>query len=178
MGSPDTARPRGSLWARLVDAFHGRDTAAPAPPAVPPAVPFNSLEWRVDPDTETWWHLPPPSPAGMQEVQVCAPDGYDFARLVWKVCEPCRLGLVLKIRVTEPWQRHGYGSRMVRFALRGRDGYAWTTTPQSDDGRAFFPAIAATAGVDLPPGRHVCEHMEARGLKLPGPARPLDPPPQ
>ncbi|MFI8984649.1 hypothetical protein ACIG63_06090 [Streptomyces antimycoticus] len=48
VGSPNTARPRGSLWTRLVDAFHGRDAAAPTPSAAP-----NSLERRDDPDTET-----------------------------------------------------------------------------------------------------------------------------
>ncbi|GHI27088.1 hypothetical protein Shyd_84590 [Streptomyces hydrogenans] len=66
----------------------------------------NSLEWRVDPDTD----LVAPAtvvPAGMQEVQVRAPDGYDFARLVWQVCDLCRLGLVAKIRVTRPWQHTG-----------------------------------------------------------------------
>ncbi len=78
----------------------------------------------------------------MQEVRAKAPDEYDFARLVWQACALCRLGMIVKIRVTGPWQRHGYNSRMVRFALRGRDGYAWTTTPQSEDAQAFFPAFA------------------------------------
>ncbi|CQR59571.1 Hypothetical Protein sle_01090 [Streptomyces leeuwenhoekii] len=56
MGSPNTARPGGSLWTRLVDAFHGRDTPAPTPPAVP----WNSLEWRVDPEyrSERWSKVP------------------------------------------------------------------------------------------------------------------------
>ncbi len=53
----------------------------------------------------------------------------------------CRLGLIVKIRVTGPWQRHGYGSRMVRFTLQGPDGFRWTTTPQSEDARAIFPVI-------------------------------------
>lgn len=171
MGSPSTARPRG-LWTRLVDAFHGRDAAAPAPSVAP-----NSLEWRVDPDTETWWHVPPGTPAGMQEIQACAPDGYDFARLVWQACEECRLGLIVKIRVTGPWQRHGYGSRMVRFALHDRDGYDWTTTPQSEDARAFFPALTESTGVEFPRQAHLCEHMEARGPRQFGKSQRLDGPP-
>ncbi|WP_331736673.1 hypothetical protein OG426_55140 (plasmid) [Streptomyces canus] len=171
MGSANTARPRGSLWARLVDAFHGRDTAAPA-------VPPNSLEWRVDPDTETWWYKPPGAPAGFQEIQALAPDGYDFARLVWQACETCRLGIIVKIRVTEPWQRHGYGSRMVRFALRGRDGYNWTTTPQSEDARAFFPALTLSTGVAFPRQAHRCEHMRAGEARHFERAQPIDPPPR
>ncbi|AWW35372.1 hypothetical protein DN051_40260 [Streptomyces cadmiisoli] len=171
MGSPNPARPRVSLWTRMVDAFHGRDTAAPAPSVAP-----NSLEWRVDPDTETWWHVPPGGPAGMQEIRASAPDGYEFARLVWQACEVCRLGLIVKIRVTGPWQRHGYGSRMVRFALHGRDGYAWTTTPQSEDARAFFPALTASTGVAFPRQAQRCEHMRARAPRHSQPKRRLDPP--
>lgn len=172
MGSPNTARPRGRLWVRLTDAFRGREAAAPTP-----VVALNSLEWRVDPDTETWWHLPPGGPAGLQEIRACAPDGYDFARLVWQSCEGCRLGLIAKIRVTGPWQRHGYGSRMVRFALRGRDGYRWTTTPQSEDAQAFFPALTESTGVAFPRKAELCEHMRAREPRHSQPGQRLDPPP-
>lgn len=87
----------------------------------------------------------------MQEVRAKAPDEYDFARLVRQACALCRPGMIVKIRVTGPWQRHMYNSRMVRLALRGRDGYAWTTTPQSEDAQAFFPAFAASTGVAFPP---------------------------
>ncbi|MET9347690.1 hypothetical protein [Streptomyces termitum] len=170
MGAPNTARPRGSLWSRLVDVFHGRDTAV--------AAPFNSLEWKADPATETWYHLPPSAPAGMQEIQAREPDGYDFARLVWQSCAVCRLGLIRKIRVTGPWQRHGYGSRMVRFALRGCDGYRWTTTPQSEDARAFFPVLTASTGVAFPRDSELCEHMRAREPRFSRPGQRLDPPPE
>ncbi len=98
----------------------------------------------------------------MQEIQACAPDGFDFARLVWQACEVCRLGLIVKIRVTGPWQRHGYGSRMVRFALQGRDGYRWTTTPQSEDARAFFPALTEATGMAFL-GKHIRANACGRG---------------
>lgn len=39
---------------------------------------------------------------------------------------------------------------MLRFALRGRDGYAWTTTPQSEYARVFVPVLAAATGVEFP----------------------------
>ncbi|WP_329529661.1 hypothetical protein [Streptomyces sp. NBC_01462] len=171
MDNRTPARTGVSLWARLVDAFYGRHT-----PAVQ-AVPFNSPEWEVDPDTETWWHLPPNTPAGMQEIRACAPDGYDFARLVWQACEVCCLGLIVKIKVTGPWQRHGYGSRMVRFALRDREGYRWTTTPQSEDARAFFPVITKATGVAFPREHHLCGHMQAGGPRHSRPSQQLDPPP-
>ncbi|MGW1037842.1 hypothetical protein ACWD4Z_37360 [Streptomyces antibioticus] len=165
--------PRGSLWQRLADAFHGRDTAPPA--RLKP--PFNSLEWKVDPANETWHHRAPKTPAGMQEITACAPDGYDFARLVWQSCAACRLGLILKIRVTETWQRHGYASRMVRFALRDCEGYRWTTTPQSQDAQAFFPALTEVTGVAFPRDAELCEHMRLRGPREARPEQLLDPPP-
>ncbi|MFZ3573904.1 hypothetical protein ACOKM5_43040 [Streptomyces sp. BH097] len=168
------ARTRRSWWGRLADTLRGRDTAAPAASAVP----FNSPEWKVDPDTEDWCYLPPSSPAGQQEIQVCAPDGYDFARLVWQACEQCRLGLILKIRVTGPWQRHGYGSRMVCLALLGCDGYRWTTTPQFEDGRSFFPALTETTGVAFSPHSELCEHMKLRERRHAHPQQQIDPPPR
>ncbi|MER7539522.1 hypothetical protein ABTX77_32765 [Streptomyces sp. NPDC097704] len=171
VGSPRAARRGGSLWTRLTGAF--REAGTPAPVVAP-----NSLEWRVDPDTETWWRLPPIAPAGMQEIQVRVPDGYDFARLVWQVCDLCRLGLVAKIRVTGLWQHHGYGTRMVRFALRSRGGYSWSTTPQSEDGKAFFPVVAEAMGMALPAQPHRCEHMRAREPRFSVPAQRIDPPPR
>ncbi len=163
------ARPR-SLWSRLVDAFHGRDIAASAAPPRP-----TTTGWVVDPDTEDWSYQPPSTPAGFQTIYVCQPDGYDFARLVWQVCDECRIGLIAKIRVTGPWQRHGYASRMVRLALRDCDGYSWTTTPQSELGRAFFPAATAATGVNFPAQAHLCEHMRAREPRQSLAHEPLDP---
>ncbi|MFF6888706.1 hypothetical protein ACFY9F_36650 [Streptomyces sp. NPDC012421] len=147
-------------------------------PAPVPEVAPNSREWRVAPDTETWWHQPPVVPAGMQEVQVRAPDGYDFARLVWQVCDPCRLGLIAKIRVTRPWQHHGYGTRMMRLALNGRGGHSWSTTPQSEDGKAFFPVVGSAMNVALPGQSVQCEHMRAKEPRFSVPAQQIDPPPQ
>ncbi|MGX1025474.1 GNAT superfamily N-acetyltransferase [Streptomyces ambofaciens] len=166
MNTPHGPRSGRWLWPRLTGDHHGRPSAAPA---APPSTP----EWRVDPDTETWWHQPPASPAGLQEIQARTPDGYDFARLVWQTCATCRLGLIAKIRVTGPWQRHGYASRMVRFALRNCDGYTWTTTPQSDDARAFFPALTETTGTAFPPHPRLCPHMQARGPRRLAPWQPI-----
>ncbi|MFE6023477.1 hypothetical protein ACFQ6O_44610 [Streptomyces sp. NPDC056441] len=157
----------------MTDAFHGRDTAAPAAPPLPA-----QTGWVVDPDTEDWSYQPPSTPAGFQRLYVRQPDGYDFARLVWQVCDECRIGLIAKIRVTGPWQRHGYGSRMVRLALRDCDGYHWTTTPQSEFARAFFPAVTAATGVDFPAQTHLCEHMRAREPRHFEDSRPLTPPPR
>ncbi|MFF3275960.1 hypothetical protein ACFYWU_34230 [Streptomyces chrestomyceticus] len=104
MDSANTARPRGSLWARLVDAFHGRDTAAPSPPAVP----FGSLEWRVDPDTETWVILRLTQP---QATQVWADRGYAGDLVDWA---RERLWLTLHI-VSRPKGAKGFVVPRTRY---------------------------------------------------------------
>jgi hypothetical protein len=121
--------------------------------------------------------MPPTIPAGYQQIKVCRSDGYDFARLVWQACAECELGLIAKIRVTGPWQRHGYGLRMLRRALRGCETYTWTTTPQSEFGRAFFPAMTAVTSVAFPAQAHICEHMRAKE-KMAGPAQIESSPPR
>ncbi len=62
---------------------------------------------------------------------------------------------------------------MVRFALRNCDGYTWTTTPQSDDARAFFPALTETTGTAFPPHPRLCPHMQARGPRRLAPWQPI-----
>lgn len=145
--------------------------------ALAPIAEREKAEWTVDPSTESWWYAPPSTPEGFHEVQVRQQDGYDFARLVWEVCAECEIGLISKIRVTGPWQRQGYGSRMVRFALRGQEAYSWSTTPQSNFGRAFFPVIAETTGVEFPARTELCAHMRERGPYHAAPYQLLDPPP-
>ncbi|MFF7764212.1 hypothetical protein [Streptomyces griseorubiginosus] len=64
---------------------------------------------------------------------------------------------------------------MVRFALSNHDGYSWTTTPQSEDAQAFFPALTAATGVVFPRQMRSCEHMSARPRHSES-ARQIDPP--
>lgn len=109
---------------------------------------------------ESWLYFPPRSDAGFQQLKVCDESGYDFARLVWKVCPACRMGLLAKIRVTDGWTRRGYGTRMVRRAVRGLEAYTWRTTTQSDLGKLFFPSISEATGIEFCVGRG-CEHMRA-----------------
>jgi hypothetical protein len=63
-------------------------------------------------------------------------------------------------RVTDGWTRQGYGTRMVLRALRGHGSYSWGTTPQSDDGRSFFPAVRAVTGAAFEHRLGTCPHMK------------------
>ncbi|MFJ6699829.1 hypothetical protein ACIQM4_27705 [Streptomyces sp. NPDC091272] len=63
-------------------------------------------------------------------------------------------------------------------ALRGRDGYRWTTAPQSQDAQAFFPVLTEATGVAFPWEAHLCEHMRAREPRRLPDRQQLDPPPR
>jgi GNAT superfamily N-acetyltransferase len=158
------AGEQAGLWARLVDALRGRE-------------PGRSME-----EGEVWVYTPPGVPAGYQQLRVCQElAGYDFARLTWQVCGPCQKGLVRKIRVTDRWQRRGYGSRMMMRALRDCETYTWTTTVQSEFGQGFFAALAAATGIDFSPDARACAHMRAarggsRGESRREPPQPYDSP--
>ncbi|MFI0777466.1 hypothetical protein [Streptomyces sp. NPDC021212] len=128
---------------------------------------------RSTEEGEVWMYTPPGVPAGCRQLRVSQePDGEDFARLTWQVCDTCRRGLVRKIRVAERWQRRGYGSRMMMRALRDCETYTWTTTKQSEFGESFFAALAAATGIEFGPGSRACDHMRAaRGATRSEPRR-------
>ncbi|MGW0670675.1 hypothetical protein [Streptomyces sp. NPDC002746] len=112
-------------------------------------------------------YRPQVTDGGYHQLQLQTSDGYDFARLTWLTCSRCRIGLVAKIRVTDLWQRQGYGSRMMRRAMRGYETYTWVTTGQSPQGKQFFPALGETTGAAFTPSAPRCPHMKAvRGAGL------------
>lgn len=136
--------------------------SAPAPDG------YSPLRWRImtwlRPRTQEFWlHYPGRSPAGIQVLKACNRSGYDFAVLWWHACSPCQLGHLARIRVTPEWQRQGYATRMMTWAMRDHDGYEWTTTIQSEDTRAFLPSLRSLVGVrfvDNNDHPRRCEHME------------------
>ncbi|OKH93581.1 hypothetical protein [Streptomyces uncialis] len=52
---------------------------------------------------------------------------------------------------------------MLRYALRGREDYAWTTTVQKAMGKVFFRRMSRSTGVQFGDGRKplLCPHMRA-----------------
>ncbi|MFJ9453849.1 hypothetical protein ACIRST_02110 [Kitasatospora sp. NPDC101447] len=137
------------LVSRLRAAFTGRRDEVDV--AVPDRAP--------EPQQERWLYLPSISDSGWQQIRVVDATGYDFARLTWKICQQCELGLVAKIRVTDGWQRRGYATRMLVRAMRGCESYSRTTS-------AAFTANARQ-----------CQHMRAAPGGGHGPARQEERPP-
>lgn len=88
-------------------------------------------------------------------------DGYDIGRLVWVVCDTCRVGSINKISISPDHHRQDLRRRMIRRALAGSPGCTWQTTHQSPQG-----------GVALPEFGGVCEHLASpTGHRPPPPGR-------
>ncbi|MET9513134.1 GNAT family N-acetyltransferase [Streptomyces flavidovirens] len=138
----------------------------------PPPSGFSERSWTLTtllrPHTEDFWlYYAPRNGAGPEQLRVCERSGYDFARLTWQSCAECRRGHIMKIRVTDEWQRQGYGTRMVLRAMRGCESYTWTTTPQSEDARRFFPALSTVVGTGFPVNGACGHHARGGGYAKP-----------
>ncbi|MFJ2627718.1 hypothetical protein ACIO6T_31030 [Streptomyces sp. NPDC087532] len=119
---------------------------------IPPQSPALPQPW--DTTRETWWYRRSPAPGGHHQIKVVDDTDYAFATLNWRVCHPCRYGLVGRIRVTDRWQRQGYGRLMLQRAMRALTHYTWLTTRQSPHGQQFFPARPGGQ-----PTGALCPHM-------------------
>ncbi|MGW3645540.1 GNAT family N-acetyltransferase [Streptomyces sp. NPDC000878] len=76
-------------------------------------------------------YWPPRRPTGHRDLRMFDRDGYDVGRLVWVVCDACRVGSINKISIDPDYQRQGLGRRLVLRALTDGPGYTWQTTGQS-----------------------------------------------
>ncbi|MCC5480970.1 GNAT family N-acetyltransferase [Streptomyces sp. NPDC059680] len=114
----------------------------------------------------TTWHKevrflywPPPHPPGYRNLQMFDRDGYDIGRLVWVVCDGCRVGSINKISIDPDHQRRGLGRQLIRRTLTDGPGYTWQTTHQSPHAKLFFPALEKELSVALPEYGGVCQHL-------------------
>lgn len=145
--------------------------APPIPESLPP------LRWRWILLTTrhcavrfVYW--PPQHPTGYRNLRMFDRDGYDIGRLVWVVCDACRVGSINKISIDPDHHRQGLGRRMLLRALADGPGYTWQTTHQSPQARQFFPALEEETGIALPAYGGVCTHLSApAGYRAPPPGR-------
>jgi len=115
-------------------------------------------------------YWPPLQPTGYRNLRVFDRDGYDIGRLVWVLCDVCRVGSINKISIDPDHHRQGLRRRMIHRALNDSPSYTWQTTHQSP--QAFFPALEKEWGVALPEFGGVCEHLGSRtGYRPPPPGR-------
>ncbi|UGY92576.1 hypothetical protein [Streptomyces gobiensis] len=104
-----------------------------------------------------------------QVIKVCSRLGHDSATLIWKICHPCRRGVIAKISIVDGWQRQGLGRRLVLRAMQDTDGYHWTTSGQSPMAQKFFPALSQETGAAFTPLAPVCEHIRSARRRFPKP---------
>ncbi|MFE0799591.1 GNAT family N-acetyltransferase [Streptomyces sp. NPDC058812] len=117
-------------------------------------------------------YWPPGRPTGYRNLRMFDRDGYNIGRLVWVVCDPCRIGSINKISIDPDHHRQGLGRRLIRRALADGPGYAWQTTGQSPQAKQFFPALEKELGVALPEYGGVCDHLASPpAFRLPHPER-------
>ncbi|MEU0649153.1 GNAT family N-acetyltransferase [Streptomyces umbrinus] len=117
-------------------------------------------------------YWPPRRPTGHRDLRIFDRDGYDIGRLVWVVCDTCRVGSINKISIDPDCQRQGLGRRMVLRSLADGPGYTWQTTGQSPEAKQFFPALERELGVAFPQYGGVCGHLASPpGYRPPPPGR-------
>lgn len=125
------------------------------------------LSTRHRPVRFVYW--PPRCPTGHRDLRVFDRDGYDIGRLVWVVCDTCRVGSINKISIDPDHHRQGLGRRMIRRALNDGPGYTWQTTGQSPQAQQFFPALEKETGVAFPQYAGVCAHLASPAGYRPSP---------
>jgi hypothetical protein len=67
-------------------------------------------------------------------------------RMLYQVCEECRLGLVGKITTDSAYQGLGIGTRLVLGAFARYPSYAWHTTSQYPASGTFWASRARRTG--------------------------------
>ncbi|MFG2456567.1 GNAT family N-acetyltransferase [Streptomyces sp. NPDC048523] len=82
-----------------------------------------------------------------------------IGQLRFHACPACRTGRILDIWVCDAWQHQGLGRELVHCLLAHRPGYRWSTTLQTQAGRAFFLAMAQETTVAWPHAEPLCCHL-------------------
>ena len=69
------------------------------------------------------------------------PAAATVGKLDYQVCDQCRCGYVRQLDVSDRYRGLGLGTRAIRVARRGRDGYQWSTTAQYPTNGTFWAAV-------------------------------------
>ncbi|MDQ8708194.1 N-acetyltransferase [Streptomyces sp. LHD-70] len=104
---------------------------------------------------------PDGNPAGIRVLHAMDADGRIVGNLDYQLCATCQVGFVSNIAVATHWQGRGVGRDALSLILDGADGYHWTTSRQSAQGRRFFAALADETGLEFVERGERCGHMTA-----------------
>jgi GNAT superfamily N-acetyltransferase len=117
-------------------------------------------------------YWPPQQSTGYRNLRMFDRDGYNIGRLVWVVCDTCRIGSINKISIDPDRHRQGLGRRLIGRAVTDGPDYTWQTSGQSPQAKQFFPAVAKELGIALPEYGGICEHLTSPPGYRPPPAAP------
>jgi GNAT superfamily N-acetyltransferase len=102
-------------------------------------------------------HTAPRSPAGVQRL-IADIRGRPAGRMLYQICDECRLVVIGKITTDAAYQGLGIGTRLVLHAFARNPSYAWHTTPQYPTSGTFWTNMANRAGAAFTEAR-ACAHM-------------------
>jgi hypothetical protein len=143
----------------------------PVGAAVRHQVRFLAARWQlnddhVDPDVFARYTVAR-SPVGSREITLLArrprspwdPGHDEVGHLAYRVCDLCRIGVIIKIRTAEDRKRRGYATWMLDRSFRFAPRFTWTTTRQMSDARAFWEAVMARVPGQYRP-KKPCRHIQ------------------
>jgi len=102
-------------------------------------------------------HQPARAPAGIQRLYIDLGER-PIGRMLFQVCDQCRLVLVGKIDITLDYQGLDLGTRAVQRAYARHPGHAWHTTPQYPTSGTFWSRMARRTGAAFTEASP-CTHM-------------------
>lgn len=132
---------------------------------------MNHRRAAARPSTVHYRHSPASTPAGLQVITILDGDGRYLGQLDYQICRTCHRGHIHNIAVADHWQNQGLGREAIHRALRHDEPLAWSTSRQSNAGRAFFAVMAEETGHDFRPAAERCPHMAAAATATPPPDR-------
>ncbi|MFJ2769226.1 GNAT family N-acetyltransferase [Streptomyces sp. NPDC087300] len=114
-------------------------------PARPPAAHFE--------------HVPGTLPASCRALMMLDPEERPIGCLQYRLCHPCGRGHIVSIAVAAHWQGQGLARHALHTVLAAGEGYAWSTSRQSPEGRRFFAAMEEETEIAFPAGGARCPHL-------------------
>ncbi|MFB9906298.1 GNAT family N-acetyltransferase [Allokutzneria oryzae] len=79
--------------------------------------------------------------------------------LDYRLCMPCRLGVIEHMRIAADHRRRGLGTQLVRTVLDRHAAVAWTTSPVAPGAAQFWEVVLPASG--RPGDARYCAHMRA-----------------
>lgn len=95
------------------------------------------------------------------EFWITAPHEGSLGRVQYEVCEPCKVGLLLKISFSVEWQFCGLGTRALTQMETRHPGLVWYTTGQYSHAKGFYERYRRDSDSPWTENQHPCAHFRS-----------------